>query len=136
MQWIITAGYFLSQMVSWEEKTQIGGFVIVCDTKGFGFRQFKAMGWSDLKFVFMLIQVWNALHSIDQIVITLKFDQIIIVGLLPLEVHGGSSGQFLQIRQLRLQHLEALGWPGTKGATILPHHYGVFAQTRGQVRPD
>ena len=58
MQWIITAGYFLSQMVSWEEKTQIGGFVIVCDTKGFGFRQFKAMGWSDLKFVFMLIQVW------------------------------------------------------------------------------
>ena len=57
MQWIITAGYFLSQMVSWEEKTQIGGFVIVCDTKGFGFRQFKAMGWSDLKFVFMLIQV-------------------------------------------------------------------------------
>ena len=37
MQWIITAGYFLSQMVSWEEKTQIGGFVIVCDTKGFGF---------------------------------------------------------------------------------------------------
>ena len=68
MQWIITAGYFLSQMVSWEEKTQIGGFVIVCDTKGFGFRQFKAMGWSDLKFVFMLIQVNDPSLSNDPFV--------------------------------------------------------------------
>ena len=67
---------------------------------------------------------------------TLKFDQIIIVGLLPLEVHGGSSGQFIQIRKLRLQYFEAFGWPGTKGAAFLPHHYGVFAQTRGQVCPD
>ena len=76
------------------------------------------------------------MDQIECIKNALKFDQITIVGLLPLEVHGGSSRQFIQIRQLRLQYLKAFGWPGTKGAAFLPHHYGVFAQTRGQVCSD
>ena len=54
---IICAGFFVSQMVAWEEKTQIGGFVIVCDTSGFNLKQFKSMSWTDLKYVCMLIQV-------------------------------------------------------------------------------
>lgn len=46
----------LPQMVAWEEKTQIGGFVIICNANGFNLKQFRSMTWTDLKYICMLIQ--------------------------------------------------------------------------------
>ena len=44
-------------MVEWEEKSQIGGFIFIFDTKGFNFKQFAAISLQDIKCASMQMQV-------------------------------------------------------------------------------
>ena len=53
----ISAACFLGQMVEWEEKSQIGGFIFIFDTKGFNFKQFAAISIEDIKCASMQMQV-------------------------------------------------------------------------------